>query len=301
MKIFITGATGYIGYTVSKALRRAGHEVYGLTRSREKTPMLQSNEIHPVVGSMQDSESYSEVAESCELLIHAAVDYENDTVELDKQTVRSFIDMGNKGSVPKTFIYTSGCWVVGNTGWKAANESTPLKPAPSVMWRPAVEQMVLQTDSLKGLIIRPGCVYGERGGLTGMWFNGAVNEENLTVVGDGSNHWTMIHVEDLADAYVRLAESGLSGEVFNISDRSRYRVKELVEAVARATFYKGEIHYQPLEEAVRMMGPIAEALALDQHVDARKAVNLLGWQPKFGSFVDDVETFYEAWKALNQS
>ncbi len=300
MKVFITGATGYIGFAVSKALRRAGHQVYGLTRSQKKVQMLQSNEIHPVIGNMQDSKSFSEVAETCDLLIHAAVDYENDTVELDKHTVHSIIEMGKKGSQPKTFIYTSGCWVVGNTGWKAANEATPLKPTPSVMWRPEVEQMVLQSNSVKGLVIRPGCVYGERGGLPGMWFNGAVNEQKLSVVGDGSNHWTMIHVEDLADAYARIAESGLRGEVFNISDRSRYTVKELAEAVARATFYEGDIEYQPLEEAVRMMGPVAEALALDQHVDSRKAVNLLGWQPKFGGFVDDVETFYEAWKVLNQ-
>ena len=300
MKVFITGATGYIGFAVSKALRQAGHDVYGLTRSEEKAALLEANEIHPVQGNMQEPGSYMGVAESCSVLIHAAVDYQNDTVDLDKQTVQTMLKLGEKGATPKTFIYTSGCWVVGNTGHKAADETTPLKPAPSVAWRPEVEQMVLQSDSVKGLVIRPGCVYGGRGGLTGMWFNGAVNG-SLSVVGDGSNRWTMIHVDDLADAYVRVAESGLSGEIFNISDRSRYTVKEMAEAVARAVSYKGEITYQPVDQAAKKVGPVAEALALDQHVDARKAVRLLGWQPKFGGFVDDVETFFQAWKAANQS
>lgn len=300
MKAFITGATGYIGFSVAKALRRAGHEVYGLTRNKNKAVTLKANEIHPVIGNMQTPESYVEVAESCSLLIHAAVDYENETVKLDEKTVNTLIKLGNKGAHPKTFIYTSGCWVVGNTGLKAADETTPLNPAPSVAWRPDVEQAVLQSNAVKGLVVRPGCVYGERGGLTGMWFSGAVNG-NLSVVGDGTNHWTMIHVEDLADAYVRIAESGLNGEIFNISDRSRYTVKELAEAVARATSYEGTIEYQPVKEAVSNMGPVAEALALDQHVDSRKAVNLLDWQPKFGGFVDDAETFYKAWKAANQS
>ena len=300
MNVFITGATGYIGFTVSKALRRAGHDVYGLTRSKEKVAMLEANEIHPVIGSMQEPESYIDVAESCSVLIHAAVDYQHDTVDLDKKTVQTMLKLGEQGAMPKTFIYTSGCWVVGNTGRKAADETTPLKPAPSVAWRPEVEQMVLQSDSVNGLVIRPGCVYGERGGLTGMWFSGAVNGE-LSVVGNGSNRWTMIHVDDLADAYVRVAESGLSGEIFNISDRSRYTVKEMVEAVASVASYKGDIDYQPLDDALKQMGPMAQALALDQHVDARKAVRLLDWQPKFGGFVDDVETFYKAWKATNQS
>ncbi len=299
MNVFITGATGYIGLAVSKALRRAGHDVFGLTRSKEKATMLEANEIHPVTGSMQEPESYMKTAESCGVLIHAAADYQNDTVDLDKQTVQTMLKLGEKGATPKTFIYTSGCWVVGNTGWKAADETTPLKPAPSVTWRPEIEQKVLQSESVKGLVIRPGCVYGERGGLTGMWFNGAVNG-TLSVVGDGSNRWTMIHVDDLADAYVRVVESGLSGEIFNVSDRSRYTVKEMVEAVARAISYKGEIEYQPVDIAAKEMGPVAEALALDQHVDAKKAGRLLGWQPKFGGFVDEAETFFHAWKAANQ-
>ncbi len=53
----------------------------------------------------------------------------------------------------------------------------------------------------------------------------------------------------------------------------------------------------PLGEARRTMGDFADALALDQHVDARKAVRLLGWQPRHGGFVDEADLFYASWKA----
>jgi nucleoside-diphosphate-sugar epimerase len=107
----------------------------------------------------------------------------------------------------------------------------------------------------------------------------------------------MVHADDLADAYVRAAESGLAGEVFDIVDRSRASVREMVTAAARAAGYKGDIRAVPLAEARATLGDLVEALALNQHVDARKAVRLLGWQPRHAGFLDEVDTYYRAWKA----
>jgi nucleoside-diphosphate-sugar epimerase len=85
--------------------------------------------------------------------------------------------------------------------------------------------------------------------------------------------------------------------VFNITDRSRWSVAEMLQAVARATGYAGRIRFIPVDEAARSMGDFAECLALDQHVDGRKALNLLGWQPRHGGFVDGVETYFASWQA----
>lgn len=300
MKTFVTGATGYIGFNVAKAMRRAGHKVYGLTRSEDKAEMLAKAEIHPVIGDMTNPDSYTDIANQSSVLIHAAADYQHNTVELDKQTVQALIEASSTGPQPKTFIYTSGCWVNGNTGYEPANETTPLDPIEAVQWRPAVEETVLTAEQVDGIVVRPGCVYGERGGLTGMWFEAAENKDTIDVVGDGANFWTMVHVDDLADAYVRIAEAAPAGEIFNISDRSRWTVGDMVQAVARATNFRGDINFVPVEEAAEEMGPMAEALAVDQHIDSRKAVNLLGWQPNHGGFVDEVETFYQSWKASNK-
>jgi nucleoside-diphosphate-sugar epimerase len=297
MKIFITGATGYIGFNVASALCRAGHEVWGLTRSADKRAMLEQNEIHPVIGSMQQPESFAGIAEQCAVLIHAAVDYQADQTEMSKKTLETFIDAAKRGARPKTLIYTSGAWVYGNTGNRLVDETTPLAPAKLVTWRPAIEQMALNAPGMKSFAIRPGCVYGKQGGLTGAWFRGAYKEKALKVVGDGNNRWTVVHVDDLAEGYVRVAESGLNGEIFNFSDRSRATIREMVIAAAQAAGYTGEIEFIPAAEAAKTMGDFAECLALDQHMDARKAVRLLSWQPKHGGFVDGAETYFMSWKA----
>ena len=71
----------------------------------------------------------------------------------------------------------------------------------------------------------------------------------------------------------------------------------VASAAARAAGYKGEIRSLPLAEARKTMGDFADALALNQHVDLGKAVRLLGWQPRHGGFLDEVEVLYGAWKA----
>jgi nucleoside-diphosphate-sugar epimerase len=110
----------------------------------------------------------------------------------------------------------------------------------------------------------------------------------------------MVHIDDLARAYVRAAESGLGGETFNVVDGTRYTVAEMARAAARAAGYAGTIQYVPLEEAVKAMGPYAECLALDQHVDGRKAMRILSWSPRHVGFIDGIETYFAAWKAWQE-
>ena len=294
MKVFITGATGYIGFAVAQAFRRAGHRVLGLTRSKEKAALLERHEIQPVIGSMQEPDSYRRAAEESDVLIHAAVDYENDSVALDKQTVETLLAVAQPGS--KKLIYTSGVWVHGNTGDRVADESTPLAPIKIVAWRPAVEQMVLQGN---GVGLRPGCVYGKQGGLTAFWFDGATGQQGFHVVGDGNNRWAMVHVDDLADAYLRAAENDVRGEVFTVTDGSHTTIREMVTAVARVAGFKGEIKFVPLSEAAKQMGDFAEALALDQRISAEKATRRLGWSPRHQGFLRDVDLYFATWKALS--
>jgi nucleoside-diphosphate-sugar epimerase len=296
MKVFITGATGYIGFQVALALRRAGHKVWGLVRSQEKGQALAKNEIIPVIGSMQKPESYLSTAEQCSVLIHAATEYSADRVALEKLTAESLIGVGNGGAKPKTLIYTSGVWVYGDTSCQMVDETSSLNPAKLVSWRPEVEEMVLNAQEVKGIVIRPGCVYGRQGGMTGLWFKGAYQDKALKGIGDGNNHWAMVQVEDLAEAYVLAAESRLRGEVFNLADRSHSSISENLKAVAGATGYSKEIEFIPAEKASQTLGDYAYCLALDQHVDASKATRLLGWQPKHSGFVEEVEAHFAAWK-----
>ncbi len=73
----------------------------------------------------------------------------------------------------------------------------------------------------------------------------------------------------------------------------------MLNAVARVTAYAGKVTFIPVAEAAKTMGDFAECLALDQHADSRKAVRILGWQPKHGGFADDAETYHLSWQAAN--
>jgi nucleoside-diphosphate-sugar epimerase len=300
MNVFLTGATGYIGFNVAVALRRAGHRVYGLVRSEDKVKTLLQHEIIPVQGTLQEPEGYRKVAADCAVLIHAAADLKADMFALEQQTIRVLLELASIKAQPKTFIYTSGVWVYGSTGPSVADETTPLNPARLVAPRPDLEQLVLNAKGVRSLVVRPGCVYGKQGGLTGLWFQETAPKRVLTMVGDGKNHWAMVHVDDLADGYCRAAESDISGEIFNLVDPSHHRVADMVQAVGRAAGYKGEIRAIPINDAVQTMGDFAQCLAFDQRISGEKAQRLLGWQPRHPSFVEGAETYYAAWKAYQK-
>jgi nucleoside-diphosphate-sugar epimerase len=297
MHVFVTGVTGYIGFAVAAALRRAGYRVSGLARSEAKARRLVQHEIEPVIGDLADPKTYLEVASDCALLVHAAFDYAANGVAKDRTAIDTLLEAARRGPKPKTLVFTSGVWVYGDTGDRMVDETTPPNPPKLVAWRPAHEQMVLQAAGVRGLVIRPGDVYGGSGGLTGQWFAGPSTGNPPLIVGDGRNRVPMVHVDDLADAYVRVAESGLAGEIFNVNERSRATVLEMATAAARAAGYQGEVRPTPLAEARKSMGDFADALALSQHVDARKAVRLLGWHPGHEGFLDEADVYYRAWKA----
>jgi nucleoside-diphosphate-sugar epimerase len=297
MEVFVTGATGYVGWGVATAFRRAGHRVWGLTRSEAKARRLAQHEIRAVVGDLAEPKSYADVAARCGVLVHAAFEYSANGVAKDRAAVETLIEAGRRGVEPATLIFTSGVWVHGDTGDRTVDETTPPNPIALVAWRPAHEHLVLQAPGVRGLVIRPGCLYGGPGGLTAPWFADASAGKPPTVVGDGRSRWAMVHVDDLADAYVRAGESGLSGEVFDVADRSHATALEMASAAARAAGYTEVIRPVPVAEARKALGGLADALALSQRVDAGKAGRLLGWQPRHGGFLDEADVYYGAWRA----
>lgn len=128
MKVFITGATGYIGFTVASRFAAKGHHVMGLVRTTEGAKKVASAEIEPVMGDMEHPETYRVAAQSCELLIHCASDLTQDFHGLDKQTVQHLIQYARTTKLSRRFIYTSGVWLYGDTGNGVVTECSPLNP-----------------------------------------------------------------------------------------------------------------------------------------------------------------------------
>jgi len=296
MKLFITGATGYIGFNVATTFRRAGCTVWGLTRSQEKASLLAGHEIQPVIGTLQEPDTFTALVAESDVIIHTAID-RIDAAARDTMTVKELLNVTQQAANPPTFIYTSSVWVYGDTHGQPVTEQSPLSPPEAVAWRPSVEQMVLNAGWIKGVVLRPGVVYGKSGGLTSLWFDGASDNNVLQVVGDGYNHWAMVHVDDLAQGYLLAAQRGVGGEVFNLVDSSRDTVMHMAGTAAQSAGHTRQLEFVPAAKAAETMGAMAEALALDQIVDAGKAARALSWQPTHNGFAVEICTYLAAWQA----
>lgn len=298
MRIFVTGATGYVGRAVAEALRRRGHKVAGLARSDAKARLLKAREIKPVPGSMGDPASYAKEANVADVLVHCAAEYSADYQALDRTTVENFLALAAKGPVKKRVIYTSGVWLYGNTSGRDVDESEAGKTAHLIPWRGEHEKKVLAAG---GVVLRPGCVYGGSGGLTGLWFAGAEEKGAAPMAGEGKNHWATIHVDDCAAAYAAVVDSGTRGELFNVTDRSRFTVREMAEMASLAAGRNGKVAALGPAEAEKAFGGMVHGLSLDQRVSSAKAEKQLGWTPRFAGFCDDAPRYHDAWLAARGS
>jgi nucleoside-diphosphate-sugar epimerase len=272
MKIFLTGATGYIGSVVAERLRAAGHEVVGLARSAGAADKLAAAGVESFPGDLGDSASLARGAAASDAAIHLAIDFTSDTPRLDGDAVRAIV--GEYRGSARPFLYTSGIWVLGDTGGREADEETALNPIPIVAWRPAHERLVRETPGSRGVVIRPAMVYGRGGGFVGDFVRQAREQGVVRIVGTGANRWPFVHVDDLADLYV-LALSAPAGSLYFASAGPSVPVAE----VARAAAAGAPVESIPPDEARRGMGPLVDGLLLDQLVSSRKAMRELGWRP----------------------
>lgn len=298
MKVFVTGATGYVGGAVVDALLEGGHEVTGLTSSDGKAADLEARGVRPVVGGLGDPESWRSAAARAEALVHAAFDYgAGDPVELDGLAIDTLLSAAGEASGSRPLAYTSGVWVLGNTGDREVDESAvPDEPFELVTWRPAHEQLVLDAGRrVAPAVVRPGVLYGGTRGLMVPFFQSAAEEGASTYVGEGRNRMALIHKDDVGRLYRAIVERGATG-VFHAVDRTPMPMVDVARAASEAAGAGGETRSVPLAEAREELGPVADALCLDQVVAARRSAEVLGWSPRFPSFRDGAETAYREWR-----
>lgn len=304
MRIFLTGATGYIGRAVLEALLRGGHDVTALVRNNEKAARVASRGARPVVGDLGEPESYRASAEAQDGYIHTAFDGRSGRgPAIDRAALETILAAARRprtaeSSAParRFVIFTSGIWVVGRAP-EPVGEDAPLNPVPHVAWRPEHERLVLDADSdhLRTAVVRPGIVYGGGHGIVGDVFKAATNGL-VRVVGDGNNHWPLVYDRDLADLYARLSVHADASGVFHANDEGDERVNDIVSAIAPYLPVRPDVRHVPLDEARAKMGAYAEALALDQRVRSPRARSL-GWAPSLHSVGGNAARLLEEWRA----
>jgi nucleoside-diphosphate-sugar epimerase len=299
MRIFLTGATGYVGSAVLDALFRGGHEVTALVRDPARAEELAQRGTQVIVGELSKPASYGDAADASDALVHTASEGSKRAREVDAHAIDALLKAASRraaGGMATTLVYTSSLWVLGPTQGQATEE-WPLRPTTLADWRVDHEQTVLEAGrgTIRTAVVRPGIVYGGARGIVGDLLKDAQNGL-VRVVGDGQNHWPCVYDRDLADLYVRLVASADASGIFHANDEADERVGEIVEAIAHHAKMRPDVRHMPLEEARAKMGAYADALALDQIVRSPRA-RALGWTPSLRSVSGNVARLLEEFRA----
>lgn len=296
MRVFLTGGTGYLGSAVLDALFRAGHHVVAIARDPEKVERLTARGAEAILAEVATPKKYVAQVQDCDAVIHAAFESSARGVEKDRQAIETLLSAMKTAERPKTFIYTSGVWVLGKNSWPA-DEDSPVNPAAHVSWRPAHEQLVLEAgqNGRRTIVVRPGIVYGGSRGIVSDLLKDALNGL-VRVIGSGKNYWPCVYQRDLADLYVRLVQSPDAAGIFHATDEADERVNDIVEAIATHVPQKPDIRHVPLPEAKKKLGTYAEALAMDQRVRSPRA-RALGWTPTLRSISGNVARLLEEFRS----
>jgi nucleoside-diphosphate-sugar epimerase len=297
MRVFITGGTGTIGEAVIKELRRAGHQVTGLSRSEDSDAKLKALGATPLRGALDQPASYQPAAAAHDAILHAAFDYGN-AVAADRLAIETLLAAAKGAGAPRVVIYTSGVLVLGNTA-KTADESASTAGAiPMVAWRPAHERLTLEaaSDAVATAVIRPGFVYGGAKSLIAGYAESAGSTGAAVYIGEGANRLPFVHRDDLAVLYRLVIEKRARG-LFHGVDGAAPSLAKIARAVSAALGKGGRTTSLPVDQARAKMGPFADALLTDQVVSAPRSAEL-GWRATHPPLDTDsgVQAAVEEWK-----
>ncbi|EDR11906.1 uncharacterized protein LACBIDRAFT_313829 [Laccaria bicolor S238N-H82] len=289
-------ASGFIGLPVAQAFVRAGHVVYGLTRSQAKAKLFSVEEIIPVIGELDKPESWLQLIPTLDGVIDL-VGGSADIRTLSKallETISNAAKSTRPAYAPKlTYIYTSGTWVHGEDRVNLVTDSTPCNnPAELVAWRVEQEQRVIKDPVLNGIVIRPALLYGKSGSLFTPLFKSA-SEGKVAWYGRPGGRYALIHCDDAADLFLRAAEKAqiIGGNIFDGANEITESVDDFLQRLVEVSGAKGPYEYIPPSNLYET------ALSTTSLIRPYLARALLGWRPLKAGLTDGLPTYYAAYLA----
>jgi nucleoside-diphosphate-sugar epimerase len=287
MRIFITGANGYIGGAVASALIANGHSVRGLVRDQAKASAVAAHGIDPVIGSLGDTALLQAEAAKSEGVVNAANSGHRGAVEA--------LIAGLAGS-GKPLIHTSGTSIIadramGEPSERIFNEDTPINPEPERVERVAIDRLVLGASNIRAVVLCNSMIYGHAIGVPAQSVQVPVLAQQARssgvarYIGRGLNRWSNVHLADVADLYALvIAKSAARG--FMYVESGEEALGEVVQAIA-TKLGLGPAQSWPAEPAFEAWGKEKAMFSLGSNSRVRaEAAFQFGWAPKHRSITE---------------
>lgn len=292
MKIFVTGATGFVGSAVVKELIGAGHQVTGLARSeaRAKSLIAAGAQVHR--GDVEDLQSLRRGAAAADGVIHTAFIHDfskfKENCEIDRRVIEA-LGSALAGS-DRPLIVTSGTGMAGHTLGRVATEEDEPASGPNAIPRVASEEAAaaVAARSVRVSVVRLPQVHNTfKQGLVTYAIAMARDKCVSAYVGDGSNRWPAVHLLDAARLYRLVLEKGSAGAIYHAVAEEGVLVRDIAEVIGRGL--KIPVLSKSPKEAMEHFGWLGVFVGSDLPASSAQTQKQLGWRPTERGLIPDLE------------
>lgn len=295
MRVFVTGAAGFIGRVVVKELLDNGHQVLGLARSSANAEALTKAGAEVHHGNLEDLESLKNGARAADGVIHLAFVHDfNDFargVKIDKAAIEA---MGEAmAGTEKPLVIASGTLGI-SSGRLATEDNDPERDHPLAIRYSSADLVYLlsKEKQVRGSVVRLApVVHGtEDWGFIPMLIDVARKNGYASYVGEGTVRWPAVHKLDAAVVFRLALEKGTFGSTYNAVAEQAIPTKDIITAIGKRL--QLQVKSLSPHEAAEAMGFTAHILEMDQPTSSEKTQRELGWKPSQIGLLADIESNY---------